>query len=88
MRTTHIMNELPALMLQHEKKTKANVYSLCLGSPSFQHSVYKWESIKSEDYIYFNKQKGHHTPGLSPITKFHRLINKFMNYKLNGVFFC
>jgi len=48
-----------------------------MGFFPLQQLVYKWESIKRENYIYFNKTKeGHQTPGPSPLKKSYRLMNK------------
>ena len=44
-------------MFLHTNKIKAYIHSENIRSLSSQHSVDKWESIKSEDYIYLNQKK-------------------------------
>ena len=72
-------------MLQHKNKTKENVYSETLGhsSPNIN-----WNLIKVKAIFTWTNKKGHQTPGPSLLTKSYRLINKFMNYKLNKFFVC
>ena len=48
-----------------------------MGSFPLRQSVYKWESIKSENYIYFYKTKeGQPTPGPPPLKKSYRLMKQ------------
>ena len=75
-------------MLQYNNKTKVNFHSEIMGHSPLN-ILFIDSNLKSEDYRLFTwtNEKGHQTPGPSPLTKLHRLINKFMNYALNDFLF-